>query len=118
MRPASSTSAAAWTRKLSEAYADRIQARIARHAPNFARSMLRRVVHSPADHEAANPNFVGGDIYAGSCALDQNLIWRPRPGLPGHQTERRALVAHRGEHPSGPGARGGVGYLVAKALLK
>jgi len=107
-----------WTKKLSEAYADRIQARIAHHAPNFERSILKRVVHSPADQEAANPNFVGGDIYSGSCALDQNLIWRPRPGLPGHRTNVERLW-HIGAstHP-GPGLGAGSGYLVAKALLK
>jgi len=107
-----------WTKKLGEAYADRIQARIAHHAPNFERSILKRVVHSPADHERANPNLVGGDPYSGSCALDQNLIWRPRPGLPGHQTNVERLW-HIGAstHP-GPGLGAGSGYLVAKALLK
>lgn len=107
-----------WTQSLREAYADRIQARIAHHAPNFDRSILERVVHSPADHEAANANFVGGDIYSGSCALDQSLIWRPRPGLPGHQTHIERLW-HIGAstHP-GPGLGAGSGYLVAKALLK
>jgi phytoene dehydrogenase-like protein len=68
-----------WTEELREAYADRIQARIARQAPNLESALRRRVVLSPADIEAANVNMVGGDIYAGSCALDQNLLWRPRP---------------------------------------
>ncbi len=107
-----------WSRKLREAYADRIQARIAHHVPNLERSILKRVVHSPADHEAANPNMPGGDIYAGSCALDQNLLWRPRPGLPGHKTHVDRLW-HIGAstHP-GPGLGAGSGTLVAKALLK
>ena len=107
-----------WTKKLSEAYADRIQARIAHHAPNFERSILKRVVHSPADQEAANPNFVGGDIYSGSCALDQNLIWRPAAGTAGSPDERRALVAHRREHPPGAGARGGVGISRGKGAVE
>src|SRR5438034_4520326 len=107
-----------WTEEVREAYADRIQARIARHAPNFEASILRRVAFSPADIEAANPNMVGGDIYAGSCALDQNLIWRPRPGLPGHKTQVERLW-HIGAstHP-GPGLGAGSGTLVAKALAK
>ena len=68
--------------------------------------------------EAANVNFVGGDIYAGSCALDQNLLWRPRPGLPGHRTRVERLW-HIGAstHP-GPGLGAGSGYLVAKELTK
>jgi len=106
-----------WTEALREAYADRIQARIAAHAPNFEASILRRVAYSPADIEAANPNMPGGDIYSGSCALDQNLVWRPRPGLPGHRTHVDGLW-HIGAstHP-GPGLGAGSGTLVAKELL-
>jgi phytoene dehydrogenase-like protein len=51
-----------WTEELRERYADRIQSRIAAHAPNFEASILRRVVFSPADIEAANPNMSGGGI--------------------------------------------------------
>jgi len=107
-----------WTDSLREAYADRIQTRIAAHAPNFESSILRRVAYSPADIAAANPNMPGGDIYSGSCALDQNLIWRPRPGLPGHKTHLRGLW-HIGAstHP-GPGLGAGSGTLVAKELLQ
>jgi phytoene dehydrogenase-like protein len=107
-----------WTEAVREAYADRIQARIAAHAPNFERSILRRVSLSPVDIEAALPNMVGGDIYGGSCALDQNLLWRPRPGLPGHRTHVKRLW-HIGAstHP-GPGLGAGSGTLVAKALLR
>jgi phytoene dehydrogenase-like protein len=107
-----------WTEALREAYADRIQARIARHAPNLGSALLRRVTYSPADIEAADVNMVGGDIYAGSCALDQNLLWRPRPGLPGHRTHVDGLW-HIGAstHP-GPGLGAGSGTLVAKELLR
>jgi phytoene dehydrogenase-like protein len=106
-----------WTEAVREAYADRIQARIAANAPGFDASVLRRVTLSPVDIEAANPNMVKGDIYSGSCALDQNLIWRPRPGLPGHKTQVERLW-HIGAstHP-GPGLGAGSGTLVAKALL-
>jgi phytoene dehydrogenase-like protein len=107
-----------WTEAVREAYADRIQARIAANAPGFDASVLRRVTLSPVDIEAANPNMVNGDIYSGSCALDQNLIWRPRPGLPGHKTQVEGLW-HIGAstHP-GPGLGAGSGTLVAKALAK
>jgi phytoene dehydrogenase-like protein len=107
-----------WTEELRERYADRIQARIARHAPNFESSILRRVVLSPADIERANVNLAGGDIYSGSCALDQNLIWRPRPSLPGHRTPVEGLY-HIGAstHP-GPGLGAGSGTIVAHDLLR
>jgi phytoene dehydrogenase-like protein len=106
-----------WTEAVREAYADRIQARIAEHVPGFDASVLHRVTLSPIDIEAANPNMVNGDIYSGSCALDQNLIWRPRPGLPGHKTAVDRLW-HIGAstHP-GPGLGAGSGTLVAKSLL-
>ncbi len=107
-----------WTEAVREAYADRIQARIAAHAPNFESSILRRVAFSPVDIEASLPNMVGGDMYSGSCALDQNLLWRPRPGLPGHKTHvDRLWHIGAGTHP-GPGLGAGSGTLVAKALLK
>ena len=71
-----------------------------------------------ADLEGANINLVGGDIYSGSCALDQNLVWRPLPSLPGHRTPIVALY-HVGAstHP-GPGLGAGSGYLVAKQLTR
>jgi phytoene dehydrogenase-like protein len=108
----------AWTDALKERYADRIQARLVRHIPNLEAATRARVVWSPADMERANVNFVGGDIYAGSCALDQNLLWRPRPELPGHRTPV-ARLWHIGAstHP-GPGLGAGSGYIVAKELTK
>jgi phytoene dehydrogenase-like protein len=107
-----------WTESLREAYADRIQARLARHVTNLDSVLARRVVLSPADIAAANINMPGGDIYSGSCALDQNLLWRPRPGLPGHRTPVEGLW-HIGAstHP-GPGLGAGSGTLVAQELLR
>jgi phytoene dehydrogenase-like protein len=107
-----------WTVELRERYADRIQTRLAAHIPNLGSALLRRVVLSPADIEAANINMVGGDIYSGSCALDQNLVWRPLPSLPGHRTPITALY-HIGAstHP-GPGLGAGSGTLVAKDILR
>ena len=109
---------AGWTEELREAYADRIVERIGRHIENLERATIARVVMSPADMEAANPNWVGGDIYAGSCALDQNLLFRPTPASPGHGTPVDRLW-HIGAstHP-GPGLGAGSGYLVAKQLTK
>ena len=107
-----------WTEELRERYADRIQARLARQLTNLDSALLRRVVLSPADIEALNPNMPGGDIYGGSCALDQNLLWRPRPGLPGHRTPVDGLW-HIGAstHP-GPGLGAGSGTMVAHELLR
>jgi phytoene dehydrogenase-like protein len=107
-----------WTEELREAYADRIVARLGEHVTNLEQATLARVALSPADLEAINPNFVGGDIYAGSCALDQSFLWRPSGRLPGHRTPVDRLW-HIGAstHP-GPGLGAGSGYLVATELMR
>jgi phytoene dehydrogenase-like protein len=107
-----------WTEQLRERYADRIVARLARHIPNLESSILGRSVLSPADLERANVNLAFGDPYSGALALDQNFLWRPFPGRPGHATEVEGLW-HIGAstHP-GPGLGAGSGTLVAKELLR
>ena len=107
-----------WTEELREAYADRIVSRLGESIENLGSASLRRIALSPVDLEALNPNLVHGDIYAGSCALDQNLLWRPFAAAPGHGTTVEALW-HVGAstHP-GPGLGAGSGYLVAKELTK
>ena len=79
---------------------------------------MKRVVLSPADLEALDCNLVGGDIYAGSCALDQNLLWRPTGELPGHATPIEGLWQIGASTHPGPGLGAGSGYLVAKELTK
>jgi phytoene dehydrogenase-like protein len=107
-----------WTEELRERYADRIQAKIARHVPNLESALRKRVTLSPADLQAANVNLHHGDPYSGSLALDQNLLWRPLPASPGHRTPVKRLW-HIGAstHP-GPGLGAGSGTLVAKRLLR
>ena len=108
----------AWTEDLRERYADRIQARIARHVPNLESSIRKRVTLSPADLQAANVNLHHGDPYSGALSLDQNLLWRPLPASPGHSTPVKRLW-HIGAstHP-GPGLGAGSGTMVAKRLLQ
>lgn len=107
-----------WTEELREAYADRITARLGRHLRNLEHATIGRVALSPADITAMNVNLVGGDIYGGSCALDQNFLFRPLAEAPGHGTAVDRLW-HIGAstHP-GPGLGAGSGYLVYKELTK
>jgi phytoene dehydrogenase-like protein len=107
-----------WTEKLREAYADRIVARLGRHIRNIERATIARVTLAPPDFESLNVNLVGGDIYGGACALDQNFLFRPLPQAPGHRTPVDGLW-HIGAstHP-GPGLGAGSGYLVYKELTK
>jgi phytoene dehydrogenase-like protein len=101
-----------WTPDLRERYADRIQARIAKHIPNLESSIVARTCLSPADLQAANINLVHGDPYGGSLTMDQSFQWR-QP----HKTKVPG-VWHVGAstHP-GPGLGGGSGALVAQQLL-
>jgi phytoene dehydrogenase-like protein len=107
-----------WTEQLREAYADRIVARLGRHIRNLESATVARVALAPPDIESLNVNLTGGDIYGGSCSLDQNLLFRPLPQTPGHRTPVDGLW-HIGAstHP-GPGLGAGSGYLVYKELTK
>jgi phytoene dehydrogenase-like protein len=107
-----------WTEELRERYAERIQARLARHITNFDSAVRARSVLSPADLQAADVNLVNGDPYSGSLALHQNFLWRPLASNPGHRTPVEGLW-HIGAstHP-GPGLGAGSGMLVAKQLLE
>jgi len=107
-----------WDESLRERYADRIQARIGRHVPNLESSILRRVVLSPADLQAANINLEQGDPYSGSLALDQNFVWRPFARQPGHRTPVDGLFQIGASTWPGPGLGAGSGTLVAKTLLQ
>jgi phytoene dehydrogenase-like protein len=107
-----------WTEALRERYADRIQARLARHIPNLESSILRRVVLSPADLQEANINLAQGDPYSGSLALDQNFLWRPFARQPGHKTPVDGLFQIGASTWPGPGLGAGSGTLVARALLQ
>jgi phytoene dehydrogenase-like protein len=102
-----------WTADLRERYADRIQARMARHISNLESAILNRVVLSPADLWSTNVNLVRGDPYGGSLALDQSFLWRAP-----HRTPVKGIW-HVGAstHP-GPGLGGGSGALVAQQLLE
>src|SRR5207248_7133283 len=103
-----------WTEELRERYADRIQARIARHVPNLESAIRKRVVLSPADLQAANVNLHHGDPYSGSLALDQNLLWRPLASRPGHATPVKGLWQIGASTHPGPGLGAGSGTMVAK----
>ena len=89
-----------------------------RRSQTSERATLKRVALSPSDLEALDCNLVGGDIYSGSCALDQNLLWRPTGRLPGHATALGRLWQIGASTHPGPGLGAGSGYLVAKQLLQ
>lgn len=110
------TAEGVWTDDVRERIADRAQAILARHIPNFESSIIRRVSMSPLDLARANENFVGGDGSSGAFSLDQSLLWRPRPDLTGHTTPVKDLyLVGASTHP-GPGLGAGSGIIVANRM--
>ena len=107
-----------WTDELRERYADRIQARLARHIPNLESSIRKRVALGPHDLQRANVNLRHGDPYGGALALDQNFLWRPFGGSPGHATPVERLWQIGASTWPGPGLGAGSGTLVARKLLE
>ena len=105
-----------WTEATSEAFADRIEAILARHIRDFAKIKLARRAYSPANLAAMNINLVGGDPYGGACSIDQFFIWRPFAHSTNGTNALRGF-SHIGasSHP-GPGLGGGSGFLAAKRL--
>jgi len=105
-----------WDEPTREAFADRIEAILARHIKDFDAIKLARKAYSPADLAAMNMNLVGGDPYGGACSIDQFFLWRPFAHSANGDLKLRGL-RHIGAstHP-GPGLGGGSGYLAAKGL--
>jgi phytoene dehydrogenase-like protein len=107
-----------WTDDMRERYADRIQARLARHMPNLESSIVKRVALGPHDLERMNINLLHGDPYGGALSLDQNFLWRPFPQSPGHGTPVARLWHIGASTWPGPGLGAGSGTLVAQELLR
>jgi phytoene dehydrogenase-like protein len=97
--------------------ADRIEQRLEQFAPGFRGLVRARSVRSPAAIEAENPSLRGGDLAAGSCELDQQLVFRPAPELCRGRTPLRGLYVAGGWVHPGPGVHGVSGRFAADAAL-
>ncbi|HMC71059.1 MAG TPA: NAD(P)/FAD-dependent oxidoreductase, partial [Mycobacteriales bacterium] len=98
-------------------FIDRIEARMEEHAPGFRDRIGSRYVQLPKDLEAANANLVGGAINGGTAQLQQQLVFRPIPGLGRPGTPVRGLfLASASAHPGG-GVHGACGANAARAAI-
>ena len=84
---------------------DRIEAQVERFAPGFRDRILARATRGPAELEAHNPNYVGGDINAGIEDIRQ-LIFRPGPLLDPYWTGAPGLYLCSSSTPPGGGVHG------------
>jgi len=94
----------------------RIEAQVERFAPGFRDLILARSTHSPAQMEAHDANYIGGDINAGISDIRQTLF-RPTPSLdPYHAGPGLYLCSS--STPPGGGVHGMSGYHAARSALR
>ncbi|MGO9750229.1 MAG: phytoene desaturase family protein [Solirubrobacteraceae bacterium] len=93
-----------------------IEAQIERFAPGFRDLVLARVTRGPAQLEAENPNYVGGDINCGVGSLRQTLV-RPALRVSPYTTPNPRLFLCSSATPPGGGVHGMCGYHAARAAL-
>jgi phytoene dehydrogenase-like protein len=94
-----------------------IDGQIERFAPGFRNVVLDRHTMGPAEMEAANPNYIGGDINVGAATLRQ-LVVRPALRLAPHTTPNPWLFLCSAATPPGGGVHGMCGYHAAQAALR
>lgn len=95
---------------------DRMESQIERFAPGFRDGVIARHTMSPAQLEAHNPNYVGGDISGGLQTIRQ-MVARPALRLVPYSTPVKGLYICSSSTPPGGGVHGMCGYHAARAAL-
>jgi len=95
----------------------RIEAQIERFAPGFRDLVLARAVMSPAQLEAYNENYAGGDIAGGSPGGLQ-LFFRPVLSASPYATSDPRVFLCSSSTPPGAGTHGMCGYHAGEAALR
>jgi phytoene dehydrogenase-like protein len=90
---------------------------IQRFAPGFRERIVATSVRTPAKIEAANANFIGGDILTGANTPLQTLI-RPRASAVPYRTGIPGVFICSAATPPGAGAHGICGFNAAEAVLR
>lgn len=96
--------------------ADRIERQVERFAPGFRDRIIGRATHAPAQMEAHDANYVGGDINAGVSDIRQ-LLFRPIPALDPYHAGPGLYLASSSTPPGG-GVHGMSGFLAARSALR
>ena len=94
-----------------------IIATVERHAPGFRDRIIGRHTMGPADLEAYNPNYVGGDINGGRQDIFQ-LFTRPAVRLDPYSTPDPRIFICSSSTPPGGGVHGMCGYHAARSALR
>ncbi len=88
-----------------------------RFAPGFRDVILATHSRGPAEMEAYNPNYIGGDINGGLQDWRQ-LFTRPVARLDPYSTPNSRLFLCSSSTPPGGGVHGLCGYFAAKSALR
>ena len=96
---------------------DSVLGQIERFAPGLRERIVETATRSPAELEAYNANYVGGDIITGANAPVQVLI-RPRLALDPYSTGVDGVYICSAATPPGAGAHGMNGYNAARSALR
>jgi phytoene dehydrogenase-like protein len=94
-----------------------ILAQLERFAPGTRERIVASATRTPAEFEAANANFIGGDILTGANTPLQTLL-RPRITAASYWTGIPGVFICSAATPPGPGAHGVCGYNAAEAALR
>jgi phytoene dehydrogenase-like protein len=106
-----------WSRASTERMADRVQTRIEHLAPGFGDRIVARRVLGPLELQSLDDNLRGGALNGGTAALQQQLVFRPVPGLGRAETPVKGLfLGSASAHPGG-GVHGACGSNAARAAL-
>jgi phytoene dehydrogenase-like protein len=93
-----------------------IERQIERFAPGFGELVLARATRGPAELQAENPNYVGGDINGGLASLWQ-VFARPALRVNPYATPDPRLLLCSSSTPPGGGVHGMCGFHAARAAL-
>jgi phytoene dehydrogenase-like protein len=94
-----------------------IENQIERFAPGFRDRILARHTMNPAQMEAHNPNYIGGDINGGIIDIGQ-LFTRPALRWSPYRTSAKGLYICSSSTPPGGGVHGMCGHHAAQRALK
>ncbi|MFD1142575.1 phytoene desaturase family protein [Larkinella insperata] len=94
-----------------------IEKQVERFAPGFRDRILARHTMNPAQMEAYNPNYIGGDINGGIIDIGQ-LFTRPALRWSPYRTSAKGLYICSSSTPPGGGVHGMCGYHAAQRVLK
>jgi phytoene dehydrogenase-like protein len=95
----------------------RIEAQVERFAPGFRDRILVRSARGPAEVEAHDANYVGGDINGGAAILSQ-LFTRPVARVSPYTTPLPGVFICSSSTPPGGGVHGMCGAHAAAAALR